>query len=657
MPQFQLDAAQRVLTRDGEIVRLTPKAFDLLAALAARPGEVVSKEQLVDAVWPDTHVDEANLSKLIFTIRKELGDGVIETVPKRGYRFLGFPPPPPLPATRGEGRGEGPPVSRSRRPRWPLALAALFLLLLAGGFAAWRWKNRPPRATPYVVVIPFEAAGGTEEAFARGLSEFIGARLSTMQGMAVLQPVTKKKTEPRRLARELGATLMLKGTVRRTGERTRVTYALVSSKDQSTLGAEALTADSTDIFELEERVASRVASLLHIQQSLERENDPALKTAAQQRAYVSALGLLARDSELEAGQALALLRPLRGTESPLVLSAIGSAHLIRFRESREMSELDLAEKFASRAASLDRGKARVHALLGSIHRARGAHDRAITELQAALQREPDAVDVQLDLAAVYRRMNRDADAERTFQQLIQTHPDCALCLNQYGYLHSTRNRIEEATKFYSRALALDPENPRFLVSLGGHYLKIGRIADAAPLFEKAVALQPTPGAWSNLGYTHYLAGDFVRAAAEFERAVKLQPRTFSYWGNLGDALLMQGNRAAAHDAYRRAVTIAREELRIDESRAQVRAMVAEYLAKLGEVELAQREIERALAAMPRDTDVLLSASLVELHADRDEAAIAFIERAVAGGMSPLMFRNDPQFARLRDEPRFAKIVS
>ena len=647
MPSFQLDSRQRVLTRDGEIVRLTPKAFDLLAALAARPGEVIAKEQLVDAVWPDTHVEEANLSKLIFTIRRELGDGVIETVPKRGYRFLGFPSaeeapvPVPVPAV-------------GRRRWWPVAAAAL--LIVAIGAVWWSRAGVTPRPRPYLVVIPFEAAGGTEEAFARGLSEFIGARLSTMQGMSVLQPVSKNR-EPRQLARELGATLMLKGTVRRTGERTRVTYVLISTKDQSTVGAEALTADSTDIFELEERVAARVASLLHIQQSLERENDPALKTAAQQRAYVSALGLLSRDGELEAGQALALLEPLRATDSPLVLSAIGTAHLIRFRENRDLRELDLAESFASRAAKLNRGTARVHALLGSIHRARGAFDRAIVELNAALEREPDAVDVLLDLAAVYRRMQRDTDAERTFQALIQTHPDCALCLNAYGYFHSTRGRVDEAVKFYARAVALDPENPRFLVNLGGQHLKAGRLAEAAPLFEKAIALQPAPGAYSNLGYTHYLAGDFVRAAEQFEHATRLEPRTFSYWGNLGDALLMQGNRPAAEAAYRRAISIARDELRIDASRSQVRAMVAEYLAKTGDVDTAKVEIERALAATPRDADVLLSASLVELHARREEAAVALIERATAAGLSPLIFRDDPQFAPLRTNDRFVRVVA
>ncbi|HEY0142922.1 MAG TPA: tetratricopeptide repeat protein [Thermoanaerobaculia bacterium] len=652
MPSFQLDCRQRVLTRDGEIVRLTPKAFDLLAALAARTGEVVSKEQLVDAVWPDTHVEEANLAKLIFTIRKELGDAVIETVPKRGYRFLGFPaedvPVPPVPVP-------DPVPLPVHRFRW-LPLAAVALLILASGAVWWFRMNLtvPPR--PYLVVIPFEAAGGTEEAFARGLSEFIGARLSTMRGMTVLQPVSKSR-EPRRLARELGATLMLKGTVRRTGERTRVTYVLVSTKDQSTVGAEALTADSTDIFELEERVAARVASLLHIQQSLERENDPALKTAPQQRAYVSALGLLSRDSHLEAGEALALLEPLRASESPLVLSAIGSARLIRFRDSRDPRELDLAESFASRAAKLNRGTARVHALLGSIHRARGAFDRAIVELNTALQREPDAVDVLLDLAAVYRRMQRDADAERTFQSLIQTHPDCALCVNQYGYFHSTRGRTEEASKLYARAVALDPENPRFLVSLGGHYLKSGRLAEASPLFEKAIALQPAPGAYSNLGYTHYLSGDFVRAAEQFEHATRLEPRSFSYWGNLGDALLMQADLPAAESAYRRAISIARDELRIDPSRSQVRAMVAEYLAKVGDGRAARVEIERALASAPRDADVLLSASLVELHARREETAVAFIERATAAGLSPLMFRNDPQFTPLRTNERFVRVVA
>ncbi|MEP7339442.1 MAG: transcriptional regulator, partial [Acidobacteriota bacterium] len=90
---FRLDRQERLLQRDGATISLTPKAFDLLLALLERAGKLVEKEELFQSVWPDTMVEESNLSSNIALIRKALGDGTngeryIETVPKRGYRFV-----------------------------------------------------------------------------------------------------------------------------------------------------------------------------------------------------------------------------------------------------------------------------------------------------------------------------------------------------------------------------------------------------------------------------------------------------------------------------------------------------------------------------------------------------------------------------------------
>ena len=89
---FLIDIAERTLRRDGETVPLTPKAFDVLVALLEKPGQLISKEELLQKVWPDTFVEESNLSYNIFALRKALGDAAessryIETVPKKGYRF------------------------------------------------------------------------------------------------------------------------------------------------------------------------------------------------------------------------------------------------------------------------------------------------------------------------------------------------------------------------------------------------------------------------------------------------------------------------------------------------------------------------------------------------------------------------------------------
>src|SRR5215471_5279857 len=91
---FRVDTGQRVLWREGEIVPLTPKAFDLLLALVENGGRVLTKEELLQRVWPDSFVEEANLSHNIYKLREALGEKptgkkYIETLARRGYRFVG----------------------------------------------------------------------------------------------------------------------------------------------------------------------------------------------------------------------------------------------------------------------------------------------------------------------------------------------------------------------------------------------------------------------------------------------------------------------------------------------------------------------------------------------------------------------------------------
>ena len=164
---FRLDAAERMLLRDGVTIALTPKAFDLLLALIERHGRLVEKEELFQVVWPDTMVEESNLSSNIALIRKALRDGenglkFIETVPKRGYRFVAevrevkpalaeeeLPSSPTIPAV--------PPVHRTRRFVVPLAV----IVVLAAGFGGW-FLFRRTAPLPPIANTPFTSFQGNE---------------------------------------------------------------------------------------------------------------------------------------------------------------------------------------------------------------------------------------------------------------------------------------------------------------------------------------------------------------------------------------------------------------------------------------------------------------------------------------------------------------
>ncbi len=148
---FSIDVRERILERDGQSVTLTPKAFDLLAALLEQPGQLVSKEELLRRVWPDTFVEESNLAYNVFAVRKALGDTAddatyIETVPRRGYRFK-------APVTSVD---DVPTVSATPEPAVPRALWrrrpwTVAATLSALGLTVWMgsaWWPAPPRAAP-----------------------------------------------------------------------------------------------------------------------------------------------------------------------------------------------------------------------------------------------------------------------------------------------------------------------------------------------------------------------------------------------------------------------------------------------------------------------------------------------------------------------------
>ncbi len=213
---FTLEPAERRLSEGGKPIALTPKVFDTLVLLVERAGHVVSKDELMKALWPRGYVDESNLTKHIWLIRRALGDGehdsrFIETVPKLGYRFMapvatgGVPPQPaatappsgaataataaPAPAV---GPAAAPPARRLLPRRWLMALAAGVLLLLLG--ISWRLAVRPQlvpssghRGHTIALVGFSNLSRNPKDAWvAPALSEMLGSELSVADNLQVV---------------------------------------------------------------------------------------------------------------------------------------------------------------------------------------------------------------------------------------------------------------------------------------------------------------------------------------------------------------------------------------------------------------------------------------------------------------------------------------
>jgi adenylate cyclase len=243
---FRIDINARVLMRGTEIVPLTPKALDTLLALVERRGELVSRNELLSAVWPDVCVEENNLNSNIFMLRRAFGEeNYIATIPRRGYRFM---------ADVEEI------VVDTENEQKNLQPAAGISILPA---------IRPKAAIKSLAILPCKtlSTDGCDGCLELGLADALITRLSNLPGLVVrpTSAVAKYRgldQDPILAGRETGAELILEGSIQRSGDRIRVTVQLVSVSDGISFWAEKFDDRFTDIFAVEDAISARIADAL-----------------------------------------------------------------------------------------------------------------------------------------------------------------------------------------------------------------------------------------------------------------------------------------------------------------------------------------------------------------------------------------------------------
>ncbi|HWR50146.1 MAG TPA: winged helix-turn-helix domain-containing protein [Bryobacteraceae bacterium] len=263
---FRYDAGQRLLFRDDKVVPLVPKAIDTLHVLLERRGRVVDKSELIRLVWPDTVVEDVGLARNISLLRKALEDdagSLIETVPKRGYRFSAAPGVSPH-ATRPAAASAG---ASGQRTKWGLALAAALVLL-----AVIYWQfYRPSRYLPggrdfaSIALLPFEPLSPAERGFAAGLDEVVVAELAKLDRVHVISPSTVRRYRALRIpaglmARTLGVEVTLEGAVQSVAGHVRVTARLADVRSGKLIWAETYDPLAADAARAETETARSVAA-------------------------------------------------------------------------------------------------------------------------------------------------------------------------------------------------------------------------------------------------------------------------------------------------------------------------------------------------------------------------------------------------------------
>lgn len=518
---FELDTAVPELRRGTRRVHLQQVPLRVLEVLLEHPGELVTRETLYSRLWPDDELGilDDNLNTAIRKLRLALEDSAhrpryIETVPKRGYRFVAsvtreepiqLEPPPALPTS---GSLAPPPASSRRVSKTVIAavvVTAIILITSVTLLVSRTPLDESPEDTSAktVAVLPFVNASGNpeDEYFSNGLSEEIMDRLARSDELRVVSRTSAHALRAKDLsARETGELLnaksLVEGSVRREGDRLRINVRLINAEDGYQLWSEIYDRRLHDVLRVQEEIAHSIAQRLS-------GRLPAARTAVVNN--IPAADPLAYDLYLK-----------------------GRFAWHRRTQSSLRSAVDYLEQAAQRApqyASAWAGLADAYAVLGFYDylAPTDAFPKAKSAALRALQIDPENASAYATLGYAALYFDWDfATAETHFREAIVRDPNLSKTHQWYGNLLTAAGRFEAAEQQMRRAQQLDPLSLIASAALGWSLYHAGRHDEAITQFQLTLALDPNfelAYLWS--GWTLEAMGDYDQALTAIKEAVKL----------------------------------------------------------------------------------------------------------------------------------------
>ncbi|HEV8631187.1 MAG TPA: protein kinase [Thermoanaerobaculia bacterium] len=552
------------------------------------------------------------------------------------------------------------------RSRTGLLAGGLLVVIGAAAASSWHAHQRDARlsaAIPSIAILPFRdlGSGGRDRQWlGEGLAAAVSAQLLEVDGMRVFPAWTtleavQKGADPMRVAKALGANLVLSGSVQSAGSELRVIYTLLQAPAGSQLAGGIVTAPEGSLFAVQDDLAQQVLGALDLARPQGAPDDGGLPRPAQQDHYLQALGLLQRyDQSASIDQAVKLLEGLakEAPESPLVHAALGRAFLHRLTMTRDPSGAALARAYCERARQLAPRRPEVEVTLAQLAIRTGEADRAIPLLRHALAVQPGNSEALLALAQAWDGAGDPVRAEEAYQRLIALQPGYWAAYNKLGGFYFRLGKFREAASMFRRVTELNADSARGFSNLSGALTAMGDFEAALQAARRSVALEATGSGVANLGTLQFYLGQYDQAVGSFRKAAELMPSSFDVWMNLGDAYRWTpGRTVEAQSIYRKAIELAREQLAVNPSDGTLRTRLAIVLAKSGDLRAAERE----LSLVKEETigpEVIYAAALVATLGSRPADAVALLRRAIAAGYDRNMLARDPEFAGLRREREF-----
>jgi len=648
---FTLDLDRGCLWRAGQEIKLRYKSFEALRYLVERSGRVVGKEEMMRALWPDAFVTDDSLVQCLIDARRALGDDAqryVKTVPRRGYIFnapvresglaaSGAPNPgasaqveassavikkqehneentAPEDAERNDTQGAS---SGSSQSRWRsnsavLPTVIISTLLMAGLAGALVWRSSRPRPVKTVAevrsiaVLPFRSidAGSGDEYLGLGMADDLITRLSNLRHVTVRPTSAVRKylggeanpPNPVTAGQELDVESVLEGSIRRSGERIRVTVQLINVRDGSPLWAEKFDEKFTDILTVQDAVAEHVSQALLLQ-----------LTGAER-----------------------MLLTKRYTNNPEAYQHYlkGRYFLTRRTESGYQKCIESFQQ----AIKLDQRYAPAYAGLADAYNIMGLYVFALSYPREVFPKAKEAAGEALRIdgelgeahsALAFAKLNYDWDwpeVEREFNRAIELKPDDANLQHYYSHYWMARGQVEKSFAASRRALELGQFD---LVPLNAH-----------------------------LGWHYDYSREYDRAIEQLIKTKELDPNFVTSYLYLGFAYEQKGMNEAAIAEFSQAVAISS-----DGRRPVMEAALGHAYAVAGKRAEAKRTLDGLIETSQRRFVSPYGIALIYVGLGDKEQAFAWLNRAYDERDNWLNYlKVEPRLDPLRSDARFTDLL-
>jgi TolB-like protein/DNA-binding winged helix-turn-helix (wHTH) protein len=628
---FELDLEQRVLLKQGKPVPLPPKDIETLLILVEGCGQIVEKQQLMEKIWPGTFVEEGNLSRHVFNLRQVLEDGkngqhYIETVPKRGYRFIfpvvihaegiyGGSSDPPLgtgapslqrPEVQALSQPHTPPLPMRPQPlyRSALAIAAALLVLGLAYFSLTHLKPRSTLASHRVMlaVLPVQNLSGNSKLdyVTDGLTEELIAQLGKLnpQQLSVIARTSSmayKNTSKTiaQIAGELGVDYILETSLRQSADRLRFTAQLIQTKDQAHVWAQEYDKSQGDLLAIQDEIGRTVTDQVRVKLSPFAEERASHSHSAVPESYDLYLqGRHYQNARSKDGleQSLHFFQQAIDSDSHNAQAYAGMAdsyNLLVFYGYQDASTgIVRAKDAAEKAVATDETLAEGHAALAYVH---------------------------------FMWLWDWSIAEQEFHRAIELDQNYVSAHQWYALYLTARQRPQEAIDEIKIAESLDPRSLIVKTAEGWIYYFSHQPELAREKCLAALEMDPNfMVAHAVEGLSFEEGGQYDAAIAEFRKALDLSTiHQQTYLGYLGHAYAVSGRQAEAKSILRDLDKLGSSGVRVDQIN---RAVIYAGLNERGE---ALRVIKQAIA--------------------QNDAGV-------------ILLRVNPQFENLRSEPGFEDLL-